>query len=102
LLPAGYRVPPDTPTSEMLDLLGRHGWRPAHIHFMVSASGFEQLTTQVNLPDDPYLNDDTAFATRDELIVSIVRHDDPADIRAHGFNAPFVTSSFDFRLARPA
>jgi catechol 1,2-dioxygenase len=55
-------------TEPSLDHLGRHGHRPAHIHFFVSAPGYRKLTTQINIDGDEYLHDDFAFATRDELI----------------------------------
>ena len=62
ILPSGYACPPDGPTQKLLDLLGRHGHRPAHVHFMVSAPGFRTLTTQINIAGDPYLHDDFASA----------------------------------------
>jgi catechol 1,2-dioxygenase len=99
LVPPGYAVPPDSPTQVVLDLLGRHGNRPAHIHFMVSAPGHEKLTTQVNIPNDQFLNDDFAFATREDLIVTLEPVDDPAEIARCGLFAPFTHVTFDFTLA---
>jgi catechol 1,2-dioxygenase len=98
IVPVGYGCPPDGPTQRLLDLLGRHGQRPAHIHFFVSAPGFRHLTTQINLPGDKYLNDDFAFATREGLIPELVRHTDAAEQRDRGVDAPFSTMSFDFSL----
>jgi catechol 1,2-dioxygenase len=71
IVPSGYGCPPDGPTQQLLDELGRHGQRPAHIHFFISASGHRHLTTQINLAGDQYLHDDFAYATRDELIAEI-------------------------------
>ena len=68
IVPSGYGCPPTGPTQQLLDQLGRHGQRPAHIHFFISAPGYRHLTTQINLSDDPYVHDDFAYATRDELI----------------------------------
>lgn len=68
IVPSSYGCPPTGPTQQLLDQLGRHGQRPAHIHFFISAPGYRHLTTQINLSDDPYLHDDFAYATRDELI----------------------------------
>ncbi|MBF3246952.1 catechol 1,2-dioxygenase, partial [Pseudomonas aeruginosa] len=68
IVPSGYGCPSDGPTQELLDRLGRHGQRPAHIHFFVSAPGHRHLTTQINLAGDRYLWDDFAYATRDGLI----------------------------------
>jgi catechol 1,2-dioxygenase len=102
VLPSGYGCPPDGPTQELLDQLGRHGKRPAHIHFFVEAPGFRKLTTQINIADDPYLHNDFAFATREGLIPEVVRHTDPGEIKARGLNEPFATIHFDFELNREA
>ena len=98
LLPAGYACPPNGQTQKLLDLLGRHGNRPAHIHFFVSAPNHRKLTTQINIDGDAYLHDDFAFATRDGLIPRVRRQTDPAAIHARGLNAPFAEITFDFVL----
>ncbi|WP_428486939.1 catechol 1,2-dioxygenase [Rhodopila sp.] len=102
ILPGGYGMPPAGQTQKLLDQLGRHGRRPAHIHFFVSASNYRKLTTQINIDGDAYLHDDVAFATRNDLIPRIRRSTDPAAIRARGLNAPFAEISFDFVLHREA
>jgi catechol 1,2-dioxygenase len=101
IMPSGYGVPPDGPTRRLLDRLGRHGKRPAHIHFFVSAPGFRHLTTQINIPGDPLLHDDFAFATRDGLIPEVVRHADPTDLKRRAVDAPYAEIHFDFALQRP-
>jgi catechol 1,2-dioxygenase len=98
ILPAGYACPPNGPTQQLLDRLGRHGRRPAHIHFFVTAPGYRKLTTQINIDGDEYLHDDFAFATRDGLIPEVRRSTDPAEVRARGLNAPFAEITFDFVL----
>ena len=98
IVPTGYGCPPDGPTQRLLDALGRHGQRPAHIHFFVSAPGYRQLTTQINLPNDEYLDDDFAFATREGLVPEMVRHADAAEMRERGVDRPFVSITFDFSL----
>ncbi len=100
LMPSGYGCPPDGPTQKLLNPLGRHGRRPAHIHFFITAPGCSKLTTQINIDGDAYLHDDFAFATRDELIPAVRHQTDPAAIRAHGLNAPFAEINFDFVLHR--
>jgi catechol 1,2-dioxygenase len=92
ILPSGYGCPPDGPTLELLTRLGRHGRRPAHIHFFVTADGHRKLTTQINIDGDEYLHDDFAFATRDGLIPSMRRHAD------RGPDGPDVEIAFDFVL----
>ena len=96
ILPAGYACPPDGVTQELLNALGRHGHRPAHIHFFVTASGYRKLTTQINIDGDEYLHDDFAFATRDGLIPQVRRVDDAEKVRAKGLNAPYAEITFDF------
>ncbi len=102
IMPSGYGCPPDGPTQQLLNAIGRHGRRPAHIHFFVEAPGYRKLTTQINIAGDKYLHDDFAFATRDGLIPEVVQHTDPAEIKAHGLNEPFATIHFDFTLNREA
>ncbi len=98
ILPAGYGCPPDGPTQKLLTAIGRHGNRPAHVHFFVSAPGYRKLTTQINIAGDAYLHDDFAFATRDELIPDVIRNEDPDAMRANGLNAPFTEIQFDFTV----
>lgn len=98
LLPSGYACPPDGPTQQLLDQLGRHGHRPAHIHFFVTAPGHRKLTTQINIDGDAYLHDDFAFATRDGLIPEVRRVSDATAVREKGLNAPYAEITFDFVL----
>jgi catechol 1,2-dioxygenase len=98
ILPNGYACPPGGPTQQLLDALGRHGHRPAHIHFFVVAPGYRKLTTQINIDGDEYLHDDFAFATRDGLIPEVKRVTDAAAIHARGLNAPYAEIGFDFVL----
>ena len=99
-LPPGYAIPPNSPTSELFEALGRHGHRPAHIHFLVVAPGLRTLTTQVNIPGDTYIDDDFAFATRDGLIVALERDVAPDGYASLGIDAPFVRSRFNFVMQK--
>jgi catechol 1,2-dioxygenase len=98
ILPSGYGVPPGSPTEKLLSSLGRHGQRPAHIHFFVSADGHRKLTTQINIEGDPLIHDDFAYATREGLIPSVIERTDEASIHANNLNAPFAEIVFDIRL----
>ncbi|QCI95849.1 catechol 1,2-dioxygenase [Novosphingobium sp. EMRT-2] len=98
IVPSGYSVPPQGGTDRLLSAIGRHGNRPAHIHFFVSAPGYRHLTTQININGDPYLHDDFAFATHDDLIPEIVRREEPEAIHAENLNGPFSEIAFDFVL----
>ncbi|MDP4077978.1 dioxygenase [Acidovorax sp. A1169] len=101
-LPPGYAIPPTGPVADLFAALGRHGQRPAHIHFLVAAPGMRTLTTQVNIPGDSYIDDDFAFATRDGLIVELERNVAPAGYESLGITAPFTRSVFNFVLPRAA
>lgn len=99
IVPSGYGCPPDGTTQEVLNLLGRHGNRPAHIHFFISAPGYRHLTTQINLAGDEYLWDDFAYATREGLIGDVTFIESEAAARDHGFQGQrFAEVNFDFQL----
>jgi catechol 1,2-dioxygenase len=100
IMPKGYGCPPGGSTATLLEQLGRHGQRPAHIHFFVSAPGQRKLTTQINIDGDEYLWDDFAFASREGLVPPVSRVEDPAAIAARGVDKPFASIDFDFRLHR--
>ena len=68
LMPVGYGCPPQGATQQLLNRLGRHGNRPAHVHFFVTSDDHRKLTTQFNIDGDPLIWDDFAYATREELI----------------------------------
>ncbi|MFL6642490.1 catechol 1,2-dioxygenase [Paraburkholderia sp. GV068] len=72
LMPVGYGCPPHGATQQLLDALGRHGNRPAHVHFFVTSNQHRKLTTQINIEGDPLMWDDFAYATREELIPHVV------------------------------
>lgn len=67
--PVSYPVPTDGPVGRMLLALGRHPYRPAHLHFIVFAPGFETLTTHIFVRGDRYLDSDAVFGVKDALIV---------------------------------
>ena len=98
IVPVGYGCPPDGPTQALLNQLGRHGNRPAHIHLFVSAPGHRKLTTQINIDGDPLVHDDFAYATRDGLVPPVIEHTDAASIRAAELDGPFAEIVFDIRL----
>lgn len=90
IVPSGYGCDPQGPTQECLDQLGRHGQRPAHVHFFISAPGYRHLTTQINLSGEKYLWDDFAYATREGLVGDVVFHEDNGQ--------RYARLDFDFQL----
>lgn len=67
--PLPYSIPTDGPVGKMLGAMGRHGMRPAHIHYIVEAPGYETLVTHIFVSGDPYLDSDSVFGVKDSLIV---------------------------------
>src|SRR5882672_3305260 len=97
--PVHYAIPNDGPVGRMLRATNRHPWRPAHVHFVVSAEGYEPVTTHIFDDTDSYLESDTVFAVKESLICDFARHD-TADAEAArlGIAAPYLTAKFDFHL----
>ena len=67
--PVEYTVPTDGPVGDILNACGRHPWRPSHLHFIVKADGYRSLVTEVFPDDDPYLDQDTVFGVREDLVM---------------------------------
>ena len=98
VVPAGYACPQDGPTQKLLGLLGRHGQRPACIHFAVSAPDHRSLTTQIVIDGDEYLWRDFAFAERYELLPKVRRVTGAEAMEKAGLDKPFALIEFDFTL----
>jgi hydroxyquinol 1,2-dioxygenase len=99
--PAAYPIPHDGPVGDMLEAQGRHPWRPAHVHFMISAPGFEQLVTHVFVAGDSYLDSDVVFGVKDTLIREFVRHDAGTAPDGRVQDVPYYHLHYDFGL-KPA
>lgn len=95
-MPVGYGCPPAGATQQLLNELGRHGNRPAHVHYFVTSDAFRKLTTQFNIEGDPLIWDDFAFATRDGLIPQVLDKTGGAQL---GFDQDaYKDIQFDLRL----
>lgn len=74
IVPTAYPVPTDGPVGRMLVATGRHPWRPAHVHFRISAPGYRTLITHLFRDPDPYLDSDVVFGVRSSLIGRFEHH----------------------------
>ncbi|WOF43005.1 hydroxyquinol 1,2-dioxygenase [Sphingopyxis indica] len=90
VMPVSYGIPVDGPVGDLLDALGRHPNRPAHIHFMISAPGYETLVTHLFIAGDEWLESDAVFGVKPDLIASPERVA-PGEFRI----------DYDFALAVP-
>ena len=86
---------------QLLRNLGRHPYRPAHLHYMIQAPGFDTLVTHIFDPADPYIGSDAVFGVKESLLAEFRPVGDPAIIREAGFEGPFLDVEFDFVLSRP-
>jgi protocatechuate 3,4-dioxygenase beta subunit len=105
--PVEYTVPSDGPVGDILRACGRHPWRPSHLHFIVEAEGFKPLVTEVFAAGDPYLDQDTVFGVRKDLVMSY--QEMPAgSFPEAGFelsgqvDEPYLKVEFDLTLVRHA
>ena len=80
ILPVSYPIPDDGPAGQLLQLMGRHPFRPAHVHFMISADGHRTLVTHLFLSGDAYLDSDAVFGVKPSLIVTPEKRDDSFQI----------------------
>jgi hydroxyquinol 1,2-dioxygenase len=69
IMPVSYPIPNDGPAGQLLEAMGRHPFRPAHIHFMISAPGCRTLVTHLFLDGDKYLGSDAVFGVKPSLII---------------------------------
>ncbi len=96
--PVSYAIAEDGPVGQLLRTLGRHPFRPAHIHLLISADGFAPVTTHLFVKGDPYLDSDAVFGTKDSLVVDFVRHDSGEEAASYHVTVPFYRVEYDFVL----
>ena len=97
--PRHYSIPDDGPVGALLGKLGRHPKRPAHLHYIVGADGYDEITTHIFVPDDPYIDSDAVFGVKKGLLADFVKVDDPARAEHFCVANPFWEVEFDFVLA---
>jgi hydroxyquinol 1,2-dioxygenase len=100
ILAEAYPIPHDGPVGGMLDALGRHPWRPAHLHFWIKAPGYDTLITHVFRDGDQYLDSDAVFGVRSNLVVEWVQHEPGIAPDGTVMSTPFYTLEYDFVLNR--
>jgi protocatechuate 3,4-dioxygenase beta subunit len=99
IVPTSYPIPTDGPVGKLMEATGRHPFRPAHVHFKISAPGCKTLVTHVFRAGDEYLDSDAVFGVKQALVADFVKR--PADhplSRRYGFDTPFFEARYDFVL----
>jgi hydroxyquinol 1,2-dioxygenase len=100
LKPVSYPVPTDGPVGKMLLGMGRHPYRPAHVHVIATAPGYERVATHLFVEGDEYLDSDAVFGVKHSLVVEFKEHAAGATPDGRNSPVPFTTAEFDFRLVR--
>ena len=100
--PRYYPIPDDGPVGKLLRLLGRHPNRAAHVHFIVTAPGYDPVITHIFTPDCQYLAEDAVFGVKESLIADFRRVEDANQVAALGLAGPFWSVEWDFTLAAKA
>lgn len=70
VLPVSYSIPTDGPVGRLLEALGRSPWRPAHVHFRITAAGCRRLVTHLFIAGDDHLASDAVFGVKPSLVVT--------------------------------
>jgi len=91
--PLGYMIPMDGPVGDMIRAQGRHGYRPAHIHFLIGAPGYREVVTALYMAGDPHIDSDTVFGVTESLVASPTPNDPESPFGA------LPSIKFDFTLA---
>ncbi|MEE3850937.1 dioxygenase [Gordonia sp. LSe1-13] len=97
VVPSHYPIPTDGPVGELLAATGRHAYRPAHIHFIVGAPGFRELTTHIFVEHSRYLGSDAVFAVKSSLVRDFTPRPAGTD-NPCGLVEPFVEAQIDITL----
>src|SRR6266851_1507659 len=96
--PTFYPVPTDGPVGRMLRKMGRHPYRPGHIHMIVSAAGHLPVTTHLFVAGSQYLDSDAVFGMKESLVAQFDRHPPGVGPNGERMDTPFYTVNYDFRL----
>ena len=100
--PKFYSVPIDGPVGNLIRATGNHHMRPAHMHAIVSAPGYQPVITHVFVEGDPYLDNDAVYAVKDSLVGKYHKVNDAGEAKRLGMPNPFLRLDWDFRLAPEA
>jgi len=98
ILPCSYPIPTDGPVGEMIMQTKRHPMRPAHVHFLVNAKGYEPLITHVFIEGDKYLDSDVVFGVKDELVAKVEKRSDATMPDGKPAATPWHLMTYEFHL----
>ncbi len=100
--PKFYSIPMDGPVGHLTSATTGNHMRPAHMHAIVSAPGYQQVITHVFVEGDPYLDGDAVFAVKNSLVAKYKKVNNAAEAKKLGMPNPFLKLEFDFHLSPAA
>jgi protocatechuate 3,4-dioxygenase beta subunit len=100
--PVDYPIPDDGPVGHMLALTGRHPWRPAHVHLIVSAQGYDKVTTHIFDSTSKYLESDVVFGVKPSLVRTFIEHDPVVEPSPPGIAGRWCSVDIDIVLQATA
>jgi hydroxyquinol 1,2-dioxygenase len=96
--PLGYMIPMDGPVGDMIRAQGRHGFRPAHIHFLIGAPGYREVVTALYIAGDDHIDSDTVFGVTDSLVAEVKDGDAASPMKG----VPSIRFNFTLAAAKDA
>jgi catechol 1,2-dioxygenase len=97
--PNFYSIPMDGPVGDLIRATSNRHMRPAHMHAIVSAPGYQQVITHVFVQGDKHLDGDAVFAVKNSLVAKYKKVDNPDEAKKLGMPNPFLKLNFDFTLS---
>jgi hydroxyquinol 1,2-dioxygenase len=98
IAPKGYSIPMDGPVGALIGQTEISHFRPAHVHFLVTADGHEPLITHLFEEGAEYLDSDVVFGTKQELVVAFEQRSPGSTPDGGTCDVPWLEARYDFVL----
>ena len=97
--PKFYSIPMDGPVGDLIRGTTNNHMRPAHMHAIVSAPGYQSVITHVFVEGDPHLDADAVYAVKDSLVAKYKKVNSAEEAKKLGMPNPFLKLNWDFKLS---
>ena len=98
IAPKGYSIPMDGPVGALIEKTDISYYRPAHIHFLITADGHETLITHLFKEGGEFLETDVVFGTVAELVTPFIENEAGKTPTGEILPEPYLTINYDFVL----
>lgn len=99
IAPLGYAIPMDGPVGDLMRLTDISYFRPAHIHFILTAPGYQKIITHLFKRGTEYLENDVVYGVKEELVTDFKKNPPGITPTGERSDVPFWTIQYDFALA---